>query len=130
MLSDSLYVPYCWPLTCSYCIRAYSWWGYQLNKTVSKWRSTGNIWNLAYRIVCCIETYLIIIYHMSKCSKCNWNRYIEGFCIWNVHFHINGLSLNIVYVILMSWPFMAICFLYRMFDYFLCSFHIIFNGNK
>ncbi len=27
-----------------------AWWGYQLTKTVSKWRSTGNIWNLAYWI--------------------------------------------------------------------------------
>ncbi len=27
-----------------------TWWGYQLTKTVSKWRSTGNIWNLAYWI--------------------------------------------------------------------------------
>ncbi len=26
---------------------------------------------IEYRIVCSIETYLIHIYHMSKCSKCN-----------------------------------------------------------
>ncbi len=67
--------------------------------------------HIEYRIVCCIETYLIHIYHMRKCSKCNWNRYIEGFCIWNVHFHINRLSPNIAYFILMSWPLMAIYFL-------------------
>ncbi len=58
--------------------------------------------HIEYRIVCCIETYLIHIYRISKCSKCNWNMYIEGLCIWNVHFHINGLSPNIAYVILMS----------------------------
>ncbi len=58
------------------------------------------------KIVCCTETYLIHIYHMSKC---NW--YIEGFCMWNVHFHINGLSSNIAYAILMSWHLMAIYFL-------------------
>ncbi len=39
--------------------------------------------HIEYRIVCCIETYLIHIYHMSKCSKCNWNRYIEGFCAFS-----------------------------------------------
>ncbi len=75
--------------------------------------------HIEYRIVCCIATYLIHIYHMSKCSKCNWNRYIEGFCTWNVHFHINGLSTNIAYVILMSWSLMAIyswrlCFYYSL----------------
>ncbi len=77
-----------------------------------KWRSTGNIWNLAYWISdrCCIQTYLIHIYHMSNCSKSNWNRYIEGFSMWNVHFHINGLSPNIAYVILISWPLMTIYF--------------------
>ncbi len=64
--------------------------------------------HIEYRIVCYTETYVIHIYHMSKCSKCNWNRYIEGFCIWNMHFQINGLSPNIAYVILMSWPLMAI----------------------
>ncbi len=86
--------------------------------------------HIEYWIVCCIKTYLIHIYHMSKCSKCNWNRYIEGFCIWNAHFHINRLSPNIAYVILMSWPLMAIYYLYQIIDYCLCSFHIIFNGNK
>ncbi len=35
--------------------------------------------HIEYQIVCCIETYLIHIYHMSKCSKCNWNRYIDDF---------------------------------------------------
>ncbi len=82
---------------------------------------------IEYRIVCCIKTYLIHIYHMSKC---NLNRYIEGCCMWNVHFYINGLSPNIAYAILMSWTLMAIYFLYWIIDYFLCSFHIIFNGNK
>ncbi len=85
------------------------WWEYLLTKTVKKWRFTGL--HIQYRVLCCIETYLIHIYQMSKCSKCNWNRYIEGFCMWNVHFHINRLSPNIAYVILMSWPLMAIYFL-------------------
>ncbi len=71
--------------------------------------------HIEYWIVCCIEKYLIHIYHISKRSKCNWNKYIEGFCIWNVHFHINGLSPNIAYVItcviLMSCPSMDIYFL-------------------
>ncbi len=110
-----------------------SWWGYQLTKTVSKWRFTANVWNLAYWISDSLlywDIYLIHIYHMCKCSKCNWNRYIEGFCIWNVHFHINGLSPNIAYVILMSWPLMAIYFLSSNYWLFSCSFHIIFNGNK
>ncbi len=71
----------------------------------------SEILHIEYRIVCCIETYCIHIYYMSKCSKCNWNRYIEGFCMWNVHFHINWLSPNIAYVILTSWPLMAIYFL-------------------
>ncbi len=47
-------------------------------------------------------TYVIDIYHMSKCSKCNCNRYIEGFCMSKCTFHINGLSPNIANVILMS----------------------------
>ncbi len=80
-------------------------------------QAISEILHIEYRIVCCIETYLIHIYHMSNCSncsdcsKCNWNRYIEGFFMWNVHFYINGLSSNIPYVILMSWPLMAIYFL-------------------
>ncbi len=82
-------------------------------------QAISEILQIEYRIVCCIETYLIHIYHMSKCSKSNWNRYIEGFCMWNVHFHINGLSPNIVYVILMSWPLMAIYFL--LLNYWLFS---------
>ncbi len=32
--------------------------------------------HIEYRIVCCIETYLIHIYHMSKCSKCNWYKQV------------------------------------------------------
>ncbi len=81
-----------------------------VDKNSPKWRSTAisEILQIEYRIVCCIETYLIHIYHMSKCSKCSLNRYIEGFCMWNVHFHINGLSPNMAYVIIMSWPLMAI----------------------
>ncbi len=74
-------------------------------------QATSKILYIEYLIVCCIETYLIHIYHMSKCSKCNWNRYIEIFCMWNEHFHINGLSPNIACVILMSWPLMTIYFL-------------------
>ncbi len=89
-----------------------AWWRYQLTKPVQNGdpQAISKIFNIEYRIVCCIETYLIQIYHMSKCSKCNWNRYIEGFCMRNVHFHINGLFPNIAYVILMSWPLMAIYF--------------------
>ncbi len=64
--------------------------GIPADQNSPKWRSTGNIWNLAYWISdsLFIEIYFIHIYHMSKC---NWNRYIEGFGMWNVHFHINGL---------------------------------------
>ncbi len=75
--------------------------GIPADQNSPKWRSTGNIWNLAYWISDSLlywETYLIHIYHMSKCSKCNWNRYInKGFWMWNVHFRINGLSPNIAY---------------------------------
>ncbi len=78
--------------------------------------------HIEYWIVCCIEIYLIHIYHMSKCSKCNWNRYIEGFCKWNVYFHINGLSPNIAYVILMSWPLKSICFLLSNYGLFSVQF--------
>ncbi len=87
-----------------------SWRGYQLTKTVQIGgpQAISEILHIEYRIVCCIETYIIHIYHMSKCSRCNWNKYIEGFCMWNVHFR---LSSNIAYVILMSWPLMAIYFL-------------------
>ncbi len=98
-----------------------TWWGYQLTKTAQNGgpQAISEILHIKYRIVCCIETYLMHIYHMSKCSRCNWNRYIEGFCMWNVHFHINGLSPNITYVILMSWPLMAIFFL--LLNYWLLS---------
>ncbi len=80
------------------CIYPYSWWRYQLTKIVQNGspQAISEILHIEYQIVCCIETYLIHIYDMSKCSKCNWNRYIEGFCMWNLHFHINGLSPNIV----------------------------------
>ncbi len=89
---------------------AYSMGRYQLTKTVQHGspQPISEILHIEYRIVCCIETYLIHIYHMSKCSKCNWNSYIEGFCMWNVHFHINELSINIAFAILMSWPLMTI----------------------
>ncbi len=98
-----------------------SWWVYLLAKTVQNGgpQAISEILHIECRIVCCIERYLIHIYHMSKCSKCNWNRNIEGFCMWNVHFHINGLSPNIAYVILMSWPLMAIYFL--LLNYWLFS---------
>ncbi len=97
------------------------WWGYQLTKTDQNGgpQAISEILHIEYRIVCCIETYLIHIYHMDKCIKCNWNRHIEGFCKWNVHFHINGLSANIAYVILMSWPLMAMYFL--LLNYWLFS---------
>ncbi len=42
---------------------------------------------------------------MSKCSKSNWSNYIEGFCMWNVCFDINGLSINITNLLLISWHF-------------------------
>ncbi len=104
------------------------WWGYQLTKTVQNGgpQAISEILHIEYWIVCCIVvlTYLIHIYHMSKCSKCDWKRYIEGFCMWNVHFHINGLSPNIIYVILMSWPLMAIYFL--LLNYWLFFFCAVF----
>ncbi len=98
-----------------------SWFGYQLTKTVQNGglQAISEFLHIEYRIVSCIETYLIHIYHMSKCSKCNWNRYIEGFCMWNAHFHMNGLSPNTTYVILMNWPLMAIYFL--LLNYWLFS---------
>ncbi len=98
-----------------------TWWGYQLTKTIQNGgpHAIFEILHIEFRIVCCIEIYLIHIYHMSKYSKCNWNRYIEGFCMWNVHCHINGLSPNIDYVILMSWPLMSIDFL--LLNYWLFS---------
>ncbi len=103
-----------------------TWWGYQLTKTVQNGgpHAISEILHIEYRIVCCIETYLIHMYHISKCSKCNWNRYIEGFCIWNMHFYINGLSPNIVYVIFMSWLLMAIYFL--LLNYWLFIFCAVF----
>ncbi len=110
-----------------------SWLGYQLTKTVQNGgpQAISEMLHIEYGIVCCIETYLIHIYHMSKCSKCNWNSYFEGFCMWNVHFHINGLSPNITHVILMCWHVIAFCFLIlNYWLFFLCSFHIICNGNK
>ncbi len=57
---------------------ATTWWGYQLSKTVQNGgpQAISEILPIVYRIVCCIETYLIHIYHMSKCSKCS---NIEGF---------------------------------------------------
>ncbi len=85
-------------------IQAKNMVGIPADQNSPKWRSTGNIWNLAYWILD---------------SLLYWNRYIEGFCMWNVHFHINGLSPNIAYVILMSWPFMAIHFL--LLNYWLFS---------
>ncbi len=98
-------------------------WGYQLTKTVQNGgpQAISEILHVEYEIVCCIETYIMHSYHISKCSKCNWNRYIEGFCMWNVHFHINGLHPppNIAYLILMSWPLMAIYF--HLLNYWLFS---------
>ncbi len=102
-------------------VMTYSWWEYQLTQTVQNGgpRAISEILHIEYRILCCIETYLIYIYNMNKCTKCNWNRYIEGFCTWNVHFHINGLSPNITNVISMSWTLMAIYFL--LLNYWLFS---------
>ncbi len=47
--------------------------GYQLTKTVQNGgpQAISEILHIEYQIVCCIETYLIHIYHMSKFSKCN-----------------------------------------------------------
>ncbi len=52
---------------------AITWWGYQLTKTVQNGgpQAIFEILHIEYRIVCCIETYFIYIYHMSKCCKCN-----------------------------------------------------------
>ncbi len=96
-------------------------WGYLLTKTFQNGGplAISEILHIEYQIVCCIETYLIHIYHMRKCKKWNWNRCIEGFFMWNVHFHINGLSPNIAYVNLMSWPLMEIYFL--LLNYWLFS---------
>ncbi len=104
-----------------YVMQWNAWWGYQLTKTVQNGgpQAISEILHIEYRIVCCIETYLIRIYHMSKSRKCSWNRYIEGFCMWNVHFHINELSPNIAYAISLSWPLMAIYFL--LLNYWLFS---------
>ncbi len=83
----------------------HEWCGYQLAKTIKHGgpQAISEILHIEYGI----ETYLIHIYHTSKC---NWNKCIEGFSMWNVHFHINGLSPNIANVIIMSWPLMAIYF--------------------
>ncbi len=109
-----------------------SWWGYQLTKIVQNGgpQAISEILHIEYRIVCSIETYIIYIYHLSKCRKCNWNRYIEGFCMWNVHFQINVISPNIAYVILINRPLIAINFLLMYYWLFMCSFHIMFNNNK
>ncbi len=50
-----------------------TWWGYQLTKSVQNGhpQAISEILHIEYRIVCCIEAYLIHIYHMNKCSKCN-----------------------------------------------------------
>ncbi len=57
----------------SYKTQNTPWWGYQLTKTVQSGgpQAISETLHTEYRIVCCIETYLIHIYHMSKCSKCN-----------------------------------------------------------
>ncbi len=50
------------------------------------------------------KRHVIHIYPMSKCSRSNWNRYIEeGFCIRIMCFDINCLFPNITYLVLMSW---------------------------
>ncbi len=48
----------------------HTWWGYQLTKTVQNGgaQAISEILQIEYRIVCCIETYLIHIYHMSPCN--------------------------------------------------------------
>ncbi len=61
-------------------------------------------------------TYYYILHtnstYMSKCRKYNWNRYIKGFCLWNVSFEINRLFPIITYLIVMSWPLREIyCYL-------------------
>ncbi len=50
-----------------------TWWEYQLTKTVQNGgpQAISEILHIEYWIGCCIQTYLIHIYHMSKCSKCN-----------------------------------------------------------
>ncbi len=56
-----------------HAICAMTWWGYPLTKTVQNGglQAISEILHIKYGIVCCIETYLIHIYHISKCSKCN-----------------------------------------------------------
>ncbi len=103
----------------TFCPPPHSWLGYQLIKIVQNGgtQAISEILHIKYWIVCCIETYLINIYHMSKCSKCNWNRYIEILCMWNVHLYLNRLCTN--NVILMSWHLMAIYLL--LLNYWLFS---------
>ncbi len=50
--------------------------GIPADQNSPKWvpQAISNILHIEYPIVCCIETYLIHIYHMSKCSKCNWKQ--------------------------------------------------------
>ncbi len=105
---------WCKPVWCT-------WWGYQQTKTVKN-RGPHAIYEILH-----IECH---IYHMSKCGKCNWNRYIEGFCMSNVHFHIIGLSPNIAYVILLNWQSI---FFYWIIDYFCAvfiSYLMVINSKK
>ncbi len=75
-----------------------------------EWRCTANMWNLAYWKSDSLLYWDIshTIFHMSKCSKSNWNKYTECFCKWNVSFDINWLSPNITHLVLISWPFREI----------------------
>ncbi len=56
---------YCW-------LHVVSRWGYQLTTVQNGGpQAISEILHIEYWIVCCIKTYLIHIYHMSKCSKYN-----------------------------------------------------------
>ncbi len=84
--------------------------GYQLTKTVQNGnaQAISEVLHIEYRIVWLLRHIFIHIYHMSKCSKYNWNSYIEGFCMWNVHF-------------LHKWILPKYCLCYRN--------ELTFNGN-
>ncbi len=51
-------------------IDALAWWGYQLTNTLPNVgaHTIYEILHIKNQIVCCIETYFILSYYMSKCS--------------------------------------------------------------
>ncbi len=105
--------------------------GIPADQNSPKWRSKGNIWNLAYWISDSLlywDIYLIHIYHMSKCSKCNWNRYngwrilyvkctfshkwvIPKYCLCYLKSYLNELTFNgnLFSFIELSWLLTIFC---------------------